>query len=115
MVAVLVIDPFEMVNVQHQQRQRGFAQFCPGELLADTTSFPAMFTSLYRTGEVSGQLDDTLKRLHEYSRIEGHRQMQMFTKSMTIAIILTIMVAIGMQVVLFWVGYFNNIGNMLSQ
>ena len=32
-----------------------------------------------------------------------------------IAIILTIMVAIGMQVVLFWVGYFNNIGNMLSQ
>ena len=63
----------------------------------------------------SGQLDDTLKRLHEYSRIEGHRQMQMFTKGMTIAIILTIMVAIGMQVVLFWVGYFNNIGNMLSQ
>ena len=32
-----------------------------------------------------------------------------------LAIILTIMVAIGMQVVLFWVGYFNNIGNMLSQ
>ncbi len=90
-------------------------QMTPGELLADTTAFPAMFTSLYRTGEVSGQLDDTLKRLHEYSRIEGHRQMQMFTKSMTIAIILTIMVAIGMQVVLFWVGYFNNIGNMLSQ
>ncbi len=90
-------------------------QRTPGEILAGTSVFPAMFTSLYRTGEISGQLDDTLKRLHEYSRVEGHRQMQMFTKGLTIGIILLIMIAIGMQVVLFWVNYFNNIGNMLSQ
>lgn len=90
-------------------------QKTPGEILAATSVFPAMFTSLYRTGEVSGQLDDTLQRLHEYSRVEGHRQMQMFTKGLTTGIIVLIMVAIGMQVVLFWVGYFNNIGNMLSQ
>ena len=90
-------------------------QKTPGEILAGTSAFPAMFTSLYRTGEISGQLDDTLKRLHEYSRVEGHRQMQMFTKGLTIGIIVLIMVAIGMQVILFWVSYFNNIGNMLSQ
>jgi type II secretory pathway component PulF len=90
-------------------------QKTPGQILADKNVFPAMFTSLYRTGEISGQLDDTLKRLHEYSRVEGHRQMQMFTKGLTIGIILLIMVAIGMQIVLFWVNYFNNIGNMLSQ
>lgn len=90
-------------------------QKTPGELLADASAFPAMFTSLYRTGEISGQLDDTLKRLHEYSRVEGHRQMQMFTRGLTIGVIVTIMVAIGVQIVLFWVGYFNNIGNMLSE
>ncbi len=90
-------------------------QLTPGEILAGTSVFPAMFTSLYRTGEISGQLDDTLKRLHEYSRVEGHRQMQMFTKGLTIGIIVLIMVAIGMQVILFWVNYFNNIGNMMSQ
>ena len=90
-------------------------QKTPGQILADKNVFPAMFTSLYRTGEISGQLDDTLRRLHEYSRVEGHRQMQMFTKGLTIGIILLIMVAIGMQIVLFWVNYFNNIGNMLSQ
>ena len=90
-------------------------QKTPGEILADASAFPAMFTSLYRTGEISGQLDDTLKRLHEYSRVEGHRQMQMFTKALTIGIILCIMVAIGVQIVMFWVGYFDNIGNMLSQ
>lgn len=90
-------------------------QKTPGEILDDKNVFPAMFTSLYRTGEISGQLDDTLKRLHEYSRVEGHRQMQMFTKGLTIGIILIIMVAIGMQIVRFWVNHFNNIGNMLSQ
>lgn len=90
-------------------------QKTPGEILADASVFPAMFTSLYRTGEISGQLDDTLKRLHEYSRVEGHRQMQMFTRGLTIGIILAIMIAIGFQVVMFWVGYFNNIGNVLSQ
>lgn len=90
-------------------------QKTPGEILADASVFPPMFTSLYRTGEISGQLDDTLKRLHEYSSVEGHRQMQMFTRGLTIGIIFCIMVAIGMQVVMFWVGYFNNIGNMLSQ
>lgn len=90
-------------------------QKTPGEILADTNVFPAMFTSLYRTGEISGQLDDTLKRLHDYSRTEGHRQMQMFARGVTLGIILLIMIAIGMQVVMFWVNYFNNIGNMLSQ
>ena len=90
-------------------------QKTPGEILADENVFPTMFTSLYRTGEVSGQLDDTLKRLHEYSRVEGHRQMQMFTRGLTIAIILLIMIAIGVQVVLFWIGYFNNINNVMSQ
>lgn len=90
-------------------------QLSPGEILEHARAFPPMFTSLYRTGEVSGQLDDTLKRLHEYSRVEGHRQMQLFTKGLTIGIILLIMVAIGFQVVMFWVGYFNNINNVLTQ
>ena len=90
-------------------------QLTPGEILASKSVFPAMFTSLYRTGEISGQLDDTLKRLHEYSRVEGHRQMQMFTRGLTIGIIVSIMMAIGYQVVMFWVGYFNNINNALSQ
>ncbi|MBI5802081.1 MAG: type II secretion system F family protein [Verrucomicrobia bacterium] len=90
-------------------------QKTPGEILADKNVFPDMFTSLYRTGEISGQLDDTLKRLHEYSRVEGHRQMQMFTRGLTISIILLIMIAIGIQVVMFWIGYFNNINNVLTQ
>ncbi len=89
-------------------------QKSPGEILSETKVFPAMFTSLYRTGEISGQLDDTLKRLHEYGRVEGHRQMQLFTRGLTIGIILLIMVAIGIQVVLFWMDYFNNITKALQ-
>ena len=90
-------------------------QKTPGEILADKNVFPVMFISLYRTGETSGQLDDTLKRLHEYSRVEGHRQMQMFTRGLTIGIILLIMIAIGAQVVMFRIGHSDNINNVLSQ
>jgi type II secretory pathway component PulF len=89
-------------------------QKTPGEILADASAFPPMFTSLYRTGEISGQLEDTLKRLHEYSSVEGHRQMQMFTRGLTIGIIFCIMVAIGVQVVMFWVGYFDSIGKAMT-
>ncbi|NBV25002.1 MAG: hypothetical protein EBS05_24170 [Proteobacteria bacterium] len=102
-------------EVMRWRPQIELEQKTPAEILADKSIFPAMFTSLYRTGEVSGQLDETLKRLHEYHRTEGHRQMQMFTKGLTIGIILIIMIAIGMQVVMFWVNYFNNIGTLLSQ
>jgi hypothetical protein len=41
--------------------------------------------------------------------------MQMFTKGATLGIILIIMIAIAIQVVMFWMEYFKNIGTMLSQ
>ncbi len=82
-------------------------QKTPGELLAYKNVFPAMFTSLYRTGEISGQLDDTLKRLHSYSSTEGHRQLDLFTRMLTTLIILIIMVAIGVAVVMFWMTYYG--------
>ena len=89
-------------------------QRTPGEILAGSRVFPPMFCSLYRTGEISGQLDDTLKRLREYSATEGHRQMDMFTRSLTTAIILIIMVCIGYAVVSFWMEYYGNIMKTLG-
>ncbi len=94
------------IEVQHKT---------PGEILADGNVFPAMFTSLYRTGEISGQLDDTLQRLHEYSRAEGHRQMQMFTRFLTTAVVILIMIAIGFFVVDFYRGRVQDIEKVLNQ
>lgn len=95
-----------LVEVEHRT---------PGELLANARVFPAMFTSLYRTGEISGQLDDTLLRLREYSSTEGHRQLDMFTRMLTTAIILIIMIAIGAAVVMFWMDYYGGIMKSLGE
>ena len=90
-------------------------QLTPGEILASKEVFPTMFTSLYRTGEISGQLDDTLQRLREHGSTEGHRQLDMFTRMLTTAIILLVMLAIGAAVVMFWLEYYGGMMKSLGE
>ena len=49
--------------------------------------FPGLFVSMVRSGEVSGKLDEILKRLAEFSKHEGETRQQIFT-AMTYPIIL---------------------------
>ena len=81
----------------------------PGELVNRAPYFPEMFANLYNTGEQSGQLDDTLHRLKVYFEEEGFRKLRVFTRVMngTIYAILVVMVAIN--VIGFYVGYFNSL------
>jgi type II secretory pathway component PulF len=48
----------------------------PAELIKNSPEFPEMFASLYATGEVSGQLDETLGRLHRHYQEEGNSRMR---------------------------------------
>jgi type IV pilus assembly protein PilC len=48
----------------------------PAELIKASPEFPEMFASLYATGEISGQLDETLGRLHRHYQEEGNRRMR---------------------------------------
>lgn len=47
----------------------------PAEMVSTSTEFPEMFASLYHTGEISGKLDETLRRLHAHYQEEGTRKM----------------------------------------
>ena len=49
----------------------------PSELVSNSNRFPSVFANLYHTGEVSGQLDQTLTRLHALYLEEGTRRMRM--------------------------------------
>ena len=40
----------------------------PAELISESGQFPSVFSSLYHTGEISGQLDQTLNRIHTMPR-----------------------------------------------
>jgi type II secretory pathway component PulF len=52
------------------------AGLTPAELLRGTPQFPEVFANLYQTGEVSGSLDETLKRLYVMYQDEGARKLK---------------------------------------
>jgi type II secretory pathway component PulF len=86
----------------------------PAELVNRFPYFPDMFRNLYQTGEVSGQLDESLRRLHTYYQEEGIRAMRLFCRVLSTVIYIIIAVIIAINVVGFYVGYYNNIFNSVQ-
>lgn len=52
----------------------------PAELVYSSHAFPPPFVNLYQTGETTGQLDETLKKLHAMYREEGSRNLLLASK-----------------------------------
>jgi type II secretory pathway component PulF len=86
----------------------------PGELLGSASVFPELFSNLYATGEISGQLDDTLRRLHRHYQEEGSRKLQLVARWAPILVYLGVVAVIAYQIVSFWSGYYRNIGDVLN-
>ena len=86
----------------------------PGELLLRTPIFPSVFSSLYHTAELSGQIDQTLRRLYTMFAEEASRKFQAFSQWLPRLIMLAIMLGIAFQVVSFWLNYFNTVGNAIG-
>lgn len=90
-------------------KPRLLAGDAPGDLLPGTRAFPGFFSNLYRTGEVSGTLDDTLRRLHVYYQDDAQRKMKTLAFWVPFAIYVAILVLIALRIVGFWVGHYNSI------
>ena len=82
----------------------------PGESLQRMRVFPEMFRNLYASGELSGQLDDTMRRLRNYYQEQASLKFQSFGQWTPRVIVLIIAIAIGIQIVTFYIGYFGQIG-----
>jgi type IV pilus assembly protein PilC len=82
----------------------------PAEVVIASRQFPEIFSSQYSTGEISGQLDETLKRLHLYYQEEGTRKLHAFAQWTPRAIYLGVMLMIGFMVVRWWAQYFQQVG-----
>ena len=55
----------------------------PAEAIAQTVPpFPNLFANLYASGEISGKLDETLRRLYAHYQEEGSHKLQMFAQWM---------------------------------
>jgi type II secretory pathway component PulF len=83
----------------------------PAEAVSAAGSFPDLFVTQYATGEISGQLDDTLRRLHAYYQEEGSRKLHAFARWVPQAIYFCIVLMIAYRIITFWTAHFNQIGD----
>lgn len=86
----------------------------PSELVRESKVFPELFSSLYTTGELSGQLDDTLRRLYEHYQDEGFRSMKLLSEWVPRVIYFMIVILIGYQVISFWTGYYSGMMKVIE-
>ena len=81
----------------------------PAEAIHASGRFPDLFASQYATGEVSGQLDDTLRRLRGYYQEEGSRKLHAVARWLPRFVYLCVVLLIAYQIIRFYTGYFNQI------
>jgi type II secretory pathway component PulF len=81
----------------------------PAEVLRTSRYFPPLFASHYATGEVSGQLEQSLHGLHQIYQEQGSRKLRALAQWTPRVIYLGVVLMIAYRVVSFWVGYFNQV------
>jgi protein transport protein HofC len=79
----------------------------PGEAIATTGVFPPKFLSVYRSGELSGRVDQSLQYLHKDFADESSRLFKRMAEWMPRLIFLLVAGLIGYYVVTFWTAYFG--------
>jgi type II secretory pathway component PulF len=87
----------------------------PAEVLRHSPGFPELFANQYATGEVSGQLDDALRRLSAYYEEDGSRKLHAVAQWTPRAIYFGVVLMIAYQIIHFYLGYFGQIRDVLGQ
>jgi type II secretory pathway component PulF len=86
----------------------------PAELLRERAVFPVPFANLYASGEISGKLDETLRRLHAHYQEEGSHKLQAFAQWLPRLIYGLVAALVAYNVIQFWTGYFNQISTITN-
>ena len=79
----------------------------PAELIKASPEFPEMFASLYATGEVSGQLDETLGRLHRHNQEEGNSKMRTIAEWSPKLVYYMVMLLIAWKIIAYYYNYYG--------
>lgn len=79
----------------------------PAEVMRESRVIPEMFANLYSSGEVSGQLDQTLRRLRDYYNDEGSHTLHAAARVWPGVLYGLVALYIAYQVISFYTAYFN--------
>lgn len=83
----------------------------PAELVRASSIFPEAFANLYHSGEISGKLDETLRRLHIFYQEEGTHKIQLVAQWVPRLIYFAIVLLIACFVLQFYTTYFHRAVN----
>lgn len=86
----------------------------PSEMVSAHTGFPYTFASLYHSGEISGTLDDALRRSHALHHEEGSRKMKQFVFAFAGALVAGVMLMAAWNIIRFYLGYFQQINDAIN-
>jgi type II secretory pathway component PulF len=87
----------------------------PGEAIGQTGVFPGKFVSLYRSGEVSGRIDQSLKYLCQDYTDESSRLFKRIAEWTPRFLFILIAGLIGYFIVTFYLGYFGGMLDALDR
>lgn len=85
----------------------------PAELIAQSNFFPDEFVQQFHSAELSGKIDETLVRLYRFYEDQASRQSHAATVLGGGIVFGIVMIAIAWQVIQFWLGYFNQINQVI--
>ena len=94
--------------VENQKTQL-LAGHTPSELIRKCPRFPAMFSNLYTTGEVSGKLEESLGSIRRYYNEEGMRKLQTLASLLPKVVYFIVMLVIAYCIINFFNGYMKQI------
>jgi len=86
----------------------------PSEMVSASREFPSAFAALYHSGEISGTLDDALRRSHVMFEEEGSRKTKQFVFALAGALVGAVMLMVAWNVIKFWLGYFQQINDAID-
>lgn len=114
---VLVIQSWELAarasgsprieRAEAEARPRLASGETPGEVISSQNVYPELFTSSYRAGEISGRLDETLRRMRELYHESATRRLRAIADWLPKLVYLAVVIAIAWQVISFWSNYFG--------
>jgi len=81
---------------------------------AASLQFPELFANLYHSGEVSGELDQTLRRLRDYYQEEGTQKLHLVAQWVPRFIYFGVAGLIAFKIISFYTGYFHELNEIMK-
>jgi type II secretory pathway component PulF len=83
--------------------------------LTSTGQFPPLALQMLATGEASGSIETQLDKVADFLEADAETAIKQSVQVLGIAVFLLVAIRVGIQVVGFYTGYFNNIENVANE